>query len=109
MLEHALSALNPTVAYQHGYREIVEQLATAKFTAAVLIARLVLARPLSKNLNSHPRARNLDLCDRGVTPHRQKRIDLKPHEPTIENLNQTSRYHRRFAQSVATLFLQEHL
>ncbi len=37
MLEHALSALNPTVAYQHGYREIVEQLATAKFTAAVLI------------------------------------------------------------------------
>ncbi|NBU60577.1 MAG: DUF1015 domain-containing protein [Actinobacteria bacterium] len=37
MLEHALSALNPTVVYQHGYREIVEQLATAKFTAAVLI------------------------------------------------------------------------
>ena len=37
MLEHALSALNLTVAYQHGYREIVEQLATAKFTAAVLI------------------------------------------------------------------------
>jgi hypothetical protein len=37
MLEHALSALDLTVAYQHGYREIVEQLATAKFTAAVLI------------------------------------------------------------------------
>jgi uncharacterized protein (DUF1015 family) len=37
MLEHALSALDLTVAYQHGYHEIVEQLATAKFTAAVLI------------------------------------------------------------------------
>ena len=37
MLEHAFSALNLTVAYQHGYREIIEQLATAKFTAAVLI------------------------------------------------------------------------
>ena len=37
MLEHALSALDLNVAYQHGYREIIEQLATAKFTAAVLI------------------------------------------------------------------------
>ena len=37
MLEHALSALELNVAYQHGYREIVEQLATAKFIAAVLI------------------------------------------------------------------------
>lgn len=37
MLEHALSALNLTVSYQHGYHEIIEQLATAKFTAAVLI------------------------------------------------------------------------
>ena len=33
----AHSALDLKVAYQHGYREIIEQLATAKFTAAVLI------------------------------------------------------------------------
>jgi uncharacterized protein (DUF1015 family) len=37
MLEHARSELDLTVAYQHGYREIIEQLATAKFSAAVLI------------------------------------------------------------------------
>lgn len=37
LLEHALTSLNPTVAYQHGFTEISAQLATAKFTAAVLI------------------------------------------------------------------------
>ena len=58
-LEHALTGLDKSVTYQHGFNEVTEQLKTGKFTAAILIRPVSVAeiqRTASEGLLMPPKS-----------------------------------------------------